>query len=321
MVKKIFLTGASGFIGRAVIKRLKVNHQLTLLLLPDESIAGLGDLNVARGDITRLRSLSGLMNGHDTVIHMAGSVGYQSWRNCLSINVDGTRNVLKQAVKAGVIRFIHMSSVSVYGRVPDIRIMEEQPYRKIQDPYGDTKIAAEQLARKFADRHRIDLTILRPTAAYGVGDNKFLPGLVQNLNTGRFRMIGDGNHSVDLVHVTDVAESVYLALHKQESVGQAYNITNEKNPTWNEFLKAIGSELGIPFPDRNISYKQANLLAGFMEFFSKFTRRPPRLSRYTVRLVGKQYNYSIEKARKELGYEPSVDLLDGIREGVRSFIA
>jgi nucleoside-diphosphate-sugar epimerase len=321
MVKKIFLTGASGFIGRNVIKRLKDNYQLTLLLLPDESIAGLGDMNIVRGDITRQRSLSGLMNGHDTVIHIAGSVGYQSWRNCLSINVDGTRNVLKQAVKAGVIRFIHMSSISVYGRVPDIRITEEQPYKKIQDPYGDTKITAEQLVKKFAEKHRIDLTILRPTAVYGEGDSKFLPGLVQNLNTGKFRMIGDGNHSVDLVHVRDVAESVYLVLHNQESIGQAYNIANENNPSWSVFLKAICSELGIPSPDRNISYKQAYMLAGFMEFFSKFSRRPPRLSRYAVRLVGRQYNYSIEKARNELGYEPSLDLLEGFRQSVRSFIA
>ena len=321
MVKKIFLTGASGFIGRAVAKRLKENHKLTLLMSPEESIAGLGDQNIVHGDITRPRSLSGLIDGHDTVIHMAESVGYQSWRNCLSINVDGTRNILRQAVKAGVIRFIHMSSVSVYGRVPGIKIMEEQPFKKIQDPYGDTKIAAEQLVRKYAERHRLDLTVLRPTEVYGEGDNKFLPKLVSNLKTEKFRLTGDGNHSVDLIHVSDVVESVYLALRKQESVGQTYNIANDNNPTWNKFLNAACDEMDIAPTDRYISYKLAYLMAGFMEFFSNFSRKSPRLTKYAIRQAGRQYDYSIEKARSELGYEPSIDLLEGIRQSIRSFIS
>ena len=321
MVEKIFITGASGFIGRAVVKRLKENYELTLLLLPDEPATGLGGMNIVRGDITRPRSLSGLINGHDTVIHIAGSVGYPSWRNCLCINVDGTRNILRKAVKEGVIRFIHMSSVSVYGRVPGIRITEDQPCKKIQDPHGDTKIEAEELVRKYAERHRIDLTVLRPTTVYGEGDNKFLPKLLENLKIGKFRMIGDGSHSVDLVHVTDVAESVYLAIIKPESAGQTYNIANENNPSWKEFLRAVCDEMDLVYKEQYIPYKQALRVAGLMEFFSNFTGKPPRLSRYAVRLVGRQYHYSIEKARKELGYEPSIDLLEGIRQCIRTFIS
>ena len=97
MVKNIFLTGASGFTGRAVVKRLKENHKLTLLMLPEESIAGLGDQNIVHGDITQPRSLKGLIDGHDTVIHIAGSIGYRSWRECLCINLDGSRNIIKKS--------------------------------------------------------------------------------------------------------------------------------------------------------------------------------------------------------------------------------
>ncbi len=314
MVKKIFITGASGFIGRAVVGRLKDNYQLTLLLPEGEPDAGLRDQKIVRGDVTRSRSLAGLIDGHDTVIHMAGAVGYQSWRECLSVNVDGTRNVIRRAAEAGVIRFIHMSSVAVYGRVPDIRISENQPFKKIGDPYGDTKIEAEKLVRHHADKNRIDLTVLRPTAVYGQGDTRFLPKLIENLGSGKFRMMGDGNHSVDLVNVADVAEAVYLALLRPESLGQTYNIANEKNPSWNTFLKTISRELDIPYKPRHISYKTAYRVAGLMEFFSVFTGKSPRLSRYSVRLVGRQYQYSISKARKELGFDPSVGLIDGIRE-------
>jgi len=318
MIKKIFVTGASGFIGRNVVKRLKDNYELTLLLPPEESSIGLGDQNIVRGDITRSRSLAGLIKGHDTVIHMAGAVGHQSWRNCLSINVDGSRNVIRQAAKAGVIRFIHMSSVSVYGRIPEIKITEDQPLKKIRDPYGDSKIIAENLVRRYAEKNRIDLTVLRPTAVYGEGDNKFLPKLIENLKTGKFRIMGDGSQEVDLVNVVDVAEAVYLSLLRPESIGQTYNIANVKNPSWNRFLREISAELELPYNNKHISYKMAYRVAGLMEFFSVFSNKPPRLSRYTVRLVGKQYNYSIEKASKELGFEPSIKLIEGMKECIKN---
>jgi nucleoside-diphosphate-sugar epimerase len=321
MINKIFITGGSGFIGRNVVKRIRDNYQLTLLLPPGESAAGLGDLNIVRGDLTRPRSLSGLIDGHDTVIHMAGPAGYRSWMDCLSINVDGTRNIMKKAVKAGVIRFVYMSSVAVYGRVPDIKITEEQPLKKIRDPYGDTKIEAENIVRKHAEKNRIDLTVLRPTEVYGKGDNKFLPTLIENLNTGKFRMMGDGSHSADLVNVVDVAEAMYLVLLRPESIGQTYNIANAKNPTWNTLIREVCSELEIPFNRKYISYKMAYHAATMMEFFSLFSGKSPRLNRYAVRLAGRQYYYSIAKARKELGFEPSVGLIDGIRECIRALLA
>jgi nucleoside-diphosphate-sugar epimerase len=317
MVKKIFITGGSGFIGKAVVRRLKDNYQLTLLLPPGEPASGIGGVNIVRGDITRPGSLGGLMEGHDTVIHMAGAVGYQSWKDCLSINVDGSRNVIRKAVKAGVIRFIHMSSVSVYGRVPGITITEDQPLKKIRDPYGDTKIEAEKTIRAYAEKNRIDLTVLRPTAVYGEGDEKFMPKLLENLRSGRFRMMGDGEQPVDLVHVADVAEAVYLSLLRPESVRQTYNIANGKNPSWNHFLEEICGDLDIPHTARYLSYTAAYRLAGLSEFLSIFSNKPPRLSRYAVRLVGRPYNYSVQKAREELGFEPSVDLIEGMRDYVR----
>ncbi len=318
MVKKIFVTGASGVVGRAVVKRLKDNFSLTLLLAPEEPAIGLGKQNIVRGDITRPRSLAGLIKGHDTVIHLAEASGQQGWRNCLSLNVDGTRNIAKKAVKAGVIRFIHLSSVAVYGRVPQVTITEEQPCKKIKDAYGDTKIEAEKIVRKFAQKNRIDLTILRPTAAYGEGENTFFPWLLERLQSGKFRIIGDGRHPVDLVHAADIADAVYLTLLKPESVGQTYNIANGENPSWNRLLEEICPALDIPFPHRSLSYKTACRRALIMEFLSAFSNKQPRLSRHLVRLIGRKYDYSIRKARKELGFEPSVNPIEGILECIRN---
>jgi nucleoside-diphosphate-sugar epimerase len=126
--------------------------------------------------------------------------------------------------------------------------------------------------------------------------------------------MGDGEHPVDLVNVADVAEAVYLALLRPESVGQTYNIANGKNPSWNLFLGEICLELNIPYTVRHISYHTAYRMAGLSEFLSLFSNKPPRLSRYAVRLVGRPYSYSVQKARKELGFEPSVNLIGGVKE-------
>ncbi|MCK4853066.1 MAG: NAD-dependent epimerase/dehydratase family protein [Bacteroidales bacterium] len=318
MAKRIFITGASGFIGKSVVERLiREDYQLSLLLLPNESAEIFPDMNIIRGDITRPETLAGKLSGHDTLIHIAGSVGFQTWEDCLHVNVEGTRNICREALAANIRRFIYMSSVSVYGRVPDIAIAEEQPYKKIRDPYGDTKIEAELLLKQLARESGLEVTILRPTAVYGQGDNKFLPKLMENLRSGKFRMMGDGNHSVDLVNVIDVAESVSLALQKDDSIGQTYNIANEQNPSWNEFLKVVAGEMNLPYTSSYISYKIAYRIAGLMELMSRITGKPPRLSRYAVRLVGRQYNYVIDKAKDELGFRPSVKLLDGIRSCIR----
>lgn len=321
MAKRIFITGASGFIGKTVVEKLLRNDcQLSLLHLPEEPAEKYSDLNIIRGDITRADTLAGKLSGHDTLIHIAGSVGFQTWKNCKQVNIEGTRNILTEAADSGIRRVIQMSSVSVYGRIPDIAITEEQPLRKIGDPYGDTKIEAEYLVRQIAEENGMEYTILRPTAVYGRGDNKFLPKLMENLRSGKFKMMGDGNHSVDLVNVIDVAESVSLVLQKDVSIGQTYNIANEQNPTWNEFLQVVVEEMKIPYSSSYIPYHLAYRLAGLMEVISKITGNPPRLSRYAVRLVGRQYDYVIEKAKNELGFHPSVDLLDGIRTCIRERI-
>ncbi len=109
MAKRIFITGASGFIGKAVVERLlRDDHQLSLLYLPEEPAKKFSDLNIIRGDITRFDSLAGKLSGYDILIHIAGSVGYQTWKNCRLVNIEGTRNIFTAAADSGIRRIIHM---------------------------------------------------------------------------------------------------------------------------------------------------------------------------------------------------------------------
>ena len=313
---KVSITGAAGFIGkRVIIRLLEKGHDVTALLLPGEPDEGMDGCAVQRGDITMPETLAGIMSGADVVIHLAGAVGYgQTLERCLAINRDGTKNVGAEAVRAGVRRFIHMSSVSVYGRRPDVPIDEDFPTRKIGDPYGDTKIDAELILRDLERQNVLGLTIVRPTVIYGPGDLLFLPKLVENLKSGKARVIGSGANTVDLIQVDDVADFFIVLLTDPRSVGRTYNLTNPSNPTWKEMLNFVAAELGLPPVEASVPYQAAYLIAGLLEFIHFFRGTPPRLTRYSVRVVGRQYRYLTGRATNELGYVPKIALFDGLRE-------
>lgn len=316
---RVFVTGASGFIGKRLLRRLQADgHLVTALLLPQEAVPPWNAVSLARGDITRGPSLAGTMAGHDAVLHLAGAVGYgQTFERCNSINREGTRHVADEAVRAGVRRFVHMSSVSVYGRPVGVEVTEDFPLRKIGDPYGDTKIDAERIVTTLADQGKIDLTIVRPTVIYGPGDDKFLPKMADNLRAGRARIIGPGTNIVDAFHVDDAVDFLARALVDPRATGGVYNLSNADNPTWNEFIALVAEALGMPAPRRHLPYPVAWCLAAAMEAAGWATGKPPLLTRYAVRVIGQPYLYSAERARRDLGYAPAINL----REGVRRYFA
>ncbi|MBW2271863.1 MAG: NAD-dependent epimerase/dehydratase family protein [Deltaproteobacteria bacterium] len=312
---QVFVTGAGGFIGRNLLPRLLADgHRATVLLLPEEDEAGLAGCPVVRGDITRPESLEGLFEGCDAVVHLAAAVGYgQTLERCRRINRDGTGNVVAAAVAADLRRFVQLSSVSVYGRRPGVPVGEDTPLRKTGDPYGDTKIEAEELLLEYARRGEIDLTILRPTVIYGPGDDKFLPKLVENLRSGRARIIGSGENRVDAVHVEDVAELIARVLADERAVGGVYNVNNPGNPSWNELLECVADALGVAPPRSHLPYPIALAAAGAMELAARLTGGEPRLTRYAVRVIGREYDYRVDRAKRELGFEAKIDLREGVR--------
>lgn len=278
---RVLLTGASGFLGRRITSRLRADgHAVTALLLPEEPEADLEADGIVRGDITRPDSLRGAMAGQDAVVHLAGAVGYgQSFPRCRRLNRDGTANVVHEAVRVGVRRFVQMSSVSVYGRVAEVRLTEDAPLHRIGDPYGDTKIDAEEIVTACANAGDLDLTILRPTVIWGPGDVLFLPKLIENLESGRARVVGPGTNIVDAVHVDDVARLVSCVLADPASIGRVYNVNNPENPTWGDLVSDLAAAIGAPPPARRLPYPLAFLVAAMMEAGSLLAGQPPRLTR------------------------------------------
>lgn len=314
-VRRIAVTGAGGFIGRNLLPRLlREGYGVRALLHPEESEGGLPEVEIRRADITRQDSLAGCFDGVQAVLHLAGAVGYgQSLERCRSVNRDGTAHVAAEARRAGARRFVHLSSVSVYGRTAGAPLRETAPRRRTGDPYGDTKIDAEEILEAHAQAGGLEVTVLRPSVIYGPGDDKFLPKLVENLRSGRARIIGPGTHRVNAIHVDDVADVVIRVLAEPRTIGRSYNLDHPGNPTWREFVQAVAAELGTAPPRGRLPYPLALSLAFAMERLSRWTGRPPRLTRYSVRVVGRATDYRVERAQQELAFAPRVDLLDGVR--------
>jgi nucleoside-diphosphate-sugar epimerase len=315
---RVFVTGAAGFLGRRLLARLSQDgHRSTALLLPDERDSGLAGARVVRGDIAEPESLEGQLVDHDAVVHLAALVGYGLRMDaCLRVNRDGTRNIARAAIAAGARRFVHLSSVSVYGRACGFSIDESIPLRKTGDPYGDTKIDAERLLGEFAERGELSLSVLRPTVVTGPGDDKFLGRVAANLRSGSARIIGRGTHAVDALHVDDVVELLARVLADPRSIGRTYNVAQPSNPCWNDFLPLFADALGVPPPRGHLPYGVALALAGVLEAFARVRGDEPRLTRYGVRVVGRPYQYVAERVKRELDFEPRRDLIRAMQDWI-----
>jgi len=315
---KLFLTGAAGYIGRVVTARLlKYNDWVTALLEPHEDPGWVQGAEVVRADITRPESLEGIMKHHDTVVHTAQEAGWQKVDRCAAVNREGTRHVVREAVKSGIRRFVHLSSVAVYGHVSRIPIDEDFPLKRTGDPYGDTKLEAELILREFECRDEIDLTVIRPTVVYGPGDDTFLPGLIASIREGVFCHIGSGEHEANLIHVDDLGRFIWSVIHEPGTIGKTFNVTHPHNPSWIETVERVAGELGVPRPKKHLPYALALSMATGLEYLCRFSGRPPRLTRRTVRMMGRPHEYRTDRMERDMSFCPDISFADGIREMLR----
>ncbi len=311
------VTGGSGFVGnrlaRALVER---GDQVRALVRDPAGAADLSTLGVelVQGDMTDEASLRRAVDGVDRLFHTAGLVGdWLDRRQAVDVNVEGTRRLLAAAVEAGVTRAVHVSSLSVLGTKHHHGTDETGPY-VYGDAYTDTKIDSEQVAREFAAGGRIEVVVLRPGFVYGAGDNHILVPLVERLRSGRFAFIGDGSKEMNTVYIRDVVRAALLADETAAAAGQVYNITDGRNTTIREFVTFITDYLDVPAPTRRVPAAFARAAAAVMESVARAVgaKTPPPLNRSRLRFLYYNQRFSIEKARRELGYDPQISYREGL---------
>jgi nucleoside-diphosphate-sugar epimerase len=231
--QSVFVTGATGFIGGRVCERLVQARipRIKALVHNPRRAARISRLPIelCPGDLLDKGSLREAMGDAKTVIHLGTGAGKAIPR--------GTRNLLQVADAAGVGRFVHMSSVAVFGlRPPAGHESEDAPMRRTGNSYCDNKLRAEQMVVRF--RNRLPAVILRPAIVYGPFSG-WGPGIVQGYREGKLVLIDEGRGICNSTYVDNLVDAIFLSLANEQAVGEAFHVTDGEALTWARFIRAF----------------------------------------------------------------------------------
>jgi nucleoside-diphosphate-sugar epimerase len=315
---EILITGGNGLLGRHLVPALQERgDRVSVLILPAEDGAWLRErgITVHRGDITRPETLAAPMEGTEAVLHLAGMMGL--WRpiaDYRAVNVTGTENVCRAALAEGVRRVVHVSSWTVYGMDLGGPAREDQPLQPFREPYAITKAEGDLVVQRMIDVHRLPAVIVRPGTFFGPGDHLHFGRMADRLRAGKGVVVGPGDNALPFVYVADVVQGLLLALDHERAVGNAYNITNDRPLTQREFLEAIARAVGARPPRVRVPYRALYAAGYAAERLARATRatRQPIVTRLGVKLFGTDNRHAIDKARRELGYQPRIAVDAGI---------
>jgi nucleoside-diphosphate-sugar epimerase len=274
-----------------------------------------------KGDLENPLALRAAVQGVDKVIH-AGALSSPWGRreDFFRINVRATQALMNAARVAGVRRFVHVSSSSVVFDGRDrLNVTEDAALaRRFLNPYPESKALAEKVVRAATD---IETVILRPRGIFGPRDAALLPRLISLARSGRLRIVGDGRNLQDLTYVDNVVVAVLLALDAAAAVGNTYFISNDEPVRLWQLIAEVLTGLGVAAPTRHIPLGAAMALACALESLHRALPRlgEPRLTRYSVALLGCHQTLNIAAARRDLRYSPVINMSDAVTRTIRAF--
>jgi nucleoside-diphosphate-sugar epimerase len=231
------------------------------------------------------------------------------------INVEGTRLLLEAAAAAGVRRFVHTSTVGVHGDVKTPPADEDAPISP-SDIYQETKAEADALAREFGRTHAIDVTIVRPGAIYGPGETRLLK-LFRSIARGRYAVVGTGKPHYHMVYIDDLVDGYLLALDRPEAAGETFIIAGGRALSQNFLAREIAQATGGSVWPFHVPAWPLQRLGDLVELICVPLGIEPPIHRRRVDFWVKNRSFSIEKARRRLGYDPKVDVSEGIKRTAR----
>lgn len=310
------VTGAAGFVGGWLAQRLVTDAGMNVrgLVQPSQHADWLQDVGVELvvGDIRDAEHMQEVAAGCDFVFHLAAWIDHPpSAEVAWATNVAGTKNVLAAAVDA--LRFVHVSSFMVYGAASKGTVDESYPFGTWHprvEPYGASKINAERQVFQVFRETGFPVTVIRPSNVYGPRAGTWVARGLRRMRDGRPILIGGGRGFAHPVYVENLVDGIILAAQRERAVGEAFNITDGITVTWRDFYTRYGQIIGCR--PRSIPTEVAYALAIFRELRGWITGEVPSLTRTLVRQVVGRAEYSIEKARQRLGYEPRVDFEEGM---------
>ncbi|VVB99754.1 GDP-mannose 4,6-dehydratase [uncultured archaeon] len=308
----VLVTGAGGRMGSALLPALLARgDKVRAVVRPGSRHPFHESIECIEHDLSKAPLPSTAFEGVDKVAHIAGLVGSHPYNELMAANANATKNML-YFCPTSVRKIVIASSISVYGEYKG-QVVDESFEARTESPYGKSKLMAEDFARDYVDS--LPIVFLRFGMVYGPGFEEGYFAVLDYIKRGKMQIIGDGLNRIPLVHINDVVQAFLVALDKQSERGRAYNICGSEQLTQQELLELAAEALEMPAPTKHIHPAMISMALAMQGFTGKKASLDPE----NIRQLTMDRAYSIERAKKELGWSPKVKAKDGISEMARLF--
>ncbi len=318
---RILVTGGGGFLGSAIVRRLVERGDTVRIVARGDypAIAALG-VECHRGDLADADIVNHAVEGCDVVIHTAAKAGvWGPHREYVNANVVGTDNVIAGCRSHGVTKLVYTSSPSVtFGGEDQDGVDESAPYpEEFLTSYQETKAEAERRVIA-ANGTELATLSLRPHLLFGPGDPHVSPRIIERARKGRLRIVGTGHYLVDMTFVDNAADAHVLAADQlavgSPIAGKSYFITNGEPLPIGDLVNKILHAGGLQPVTKQISGRAAYTVGAMLEGIWNLFRLggEPPMTRFVARQLGTAHWFDIAAARRDLGYEPSVTIDEGM---------
>lgn len=301
---KCFVTGANGYIGRSLIKRLvNEKHQVTGLLhhsIPDQTVQG---VTYIKGDINNVESYKSFLGNIDVMFHCAAKVSdYGPKKDFYMVNVRGTEQLINACTSHHIKQFIYLSHL---------------PYEssKRKSAYSKTKQIAESNLKKAYDKTGFPITIIRPGNIFGPGDTTWVTQPVYAIYHKRMRLIEHGNGIFLHTYIDNLLDALLLCIHEINCIGKTVVITDGDNSTtWATYFNDLACILGEKPIQKSISKSTATFLGHIMEKLFPLVGITPWISPFAVDILTNKTTYSLKETQQIINYVPKVSYPEAIKQ-------
>jgi nucleoside-diphosphate-sugar epimerase len=297
------VTGAAGFIGSNLVKRLeKEKYQVKALIHVKHPEIVVNNVEYVHGDITNKSFVLTLIKDIDVVFHCASIVKDFGPKNRFyQVNLEGTKNLVEASEKHGVKQFIFLS-----------HLMYES--KKRRNHYSKTKLLAEQYIKEKNRKYNFPFVIIRPGNVYGPGDTTWVLRPLHSIKKHRIALINGGKGIFLHTYIDNLIDALIAVLHEPKAIGQTIEITDGDNSiTWGNYLNDLSSIVTDSPIKKDISKKNALLISNVMLLLHKIFRFEPWITPTSVEILTNQQKIFIKKAKDILGYKPRIGYLEGMK--------